>query len=84
MVVNTLKNWLTFATEKQRAALANRAGTSSVYLYHLARGYRTLTVEMAAAIEQATKVLKRNNHSTKTLERTELCPTCRSCPHIKK
>jgi len=84
MIITSLKSWLQSATEKQRIALANRAKTSPQYLYHLAAGYRTLTAEMAAAIEQGLKVLNRNNPDIETLERTELCTTCRNCPHVKK
>ena len=85
MNIKHLSKWLAAANKKQRGALANRAKTSAAYLYQLATGRRTITAEVAANIEQGSKILHRNSDGfIPALDRRKLCDTCRYCPHAKK
>ena len=58
-----LANFLKAANDDERRVLAEQAGTSVEYLYHLARGYgnRKPSVQLAVGIEKGTRALQQIN-----------------------
>ena len=73
------------ATPAEIDELAIAAGTSSHYLvYHLAKGKRNLSVELAAKLEEASLDLHRkSNGRVPALSRVDLTPTCTACPFAR-
>lgn len=70
------------ATDEEIEELAAAAGTSAHYLvYHLAKGKRRLSVELAAKLEEASlEIHRRSNGRVPALSRVDLTSACRSCP----
>lgn len=80
-----LKTWLRAATPAERDTLAERVGTSSQYLNHLAAGEdtnyrREAKPALAAAIERETQAMaKASAGRLPVVWRTDLNGTCRNC-----
>lgn len=87
--ITPLKAWLNAATPAEREALAQRAGTSSQYLSHLAvnddKNYkREPKPALAAAIERETKVMsKASKGRLPVVLRTDLVEVCRRCEYAR-
>lgn len=65
--------------------LARKAGTTANYLqYQIATGKRSLSVELAAALEYASLELHQETGGrTPLVSRTELSPVCGACPYAR-
>lgn len=81
--MQSLVTLLASLTREEVVALASHAGTTANYLqYQIATGKRTLTVELAAALEHASLQLHlETGGRTGLLARTELSPVCGACPY---
>jgi hypothetical protein len=64
-----MRKWLSKASSVEKHAAAKAAGTSLIYLYHVAAGRR----ELSSALAQ------RLAHST-GIDQRMLCDACRKCP----
>jgi hypothetical protein len=88
--ITPLKAWLNAATAAERELLADRVGTSSQYLSHVAvnddKAYkREPKISLAAGIERETKVMaKASKGRLPIILRTDLVAGCRSCPYAQK
>lgn len=88
--ITPMKAWLTAATAAERETLAERVGSSSAYLAHLAvnedKNYkREPKIGLAAGIERETKVLaKASRGRLPIVLRTDLIEGCRQCPYAQK
>lgn len=73
------------ATPAELDTLAAAAGTSSHYLvYHLAKGKRNISVELAAKLEEASLELHRaSNGRVPALSRVDLTSVCTACPFAR-
>ena len=65
----TMRSWLSNATADEKRRVAKLAGTSVIYLYHIAAGRRKPGAELAQKIAHASGLNQR-----------ELCNACRNCP----
>jgi len=79
-----LKKFMDLATPAQQARLAELADTSRSYLYQLASGHRVASAEMAIAIEQATKTIRRGALKLPLVLRTDLARACSTCVYAKR
>lgn len=90
MSLTSLKHWLNAATGDERALLAERVGTSSAYLQHLAaneeKNYRREPKPaLAASIERETKAMaKASRGRLPVVYRTDLVTACRQCEFARK
>lgn len=86
--MSQLKAWMRLATPEEQKALAAAAGTSRIYLYHLAndqaRYARGASADLAGRIEVAAREINANNPRLPRLLRTDLCEACRRCEHARK
>lgn len=87
--MNQLKIWMTAATQEEKHALAELAGTSIGSLSQIAGGYRTngdaiVRSGLARRLEKAAAVLNRRNRSLPGLLRTDLSPECRECEFAQR
>ncbi len=88
--LTVLKTWLRAATNAEREQMAQRAGTSTQYLNHLAAGEETNyrrepKPALAAAIERETKVMaKASMGRLPIVYRTDLVTACRQCEFARK
>ena len=87
--MNQLRTWMTSATQQQKIALADLAGTSVGMLYQIAGAYRRESKEtvvrsgLAIRLEQAAKALNKDNLLPELL-RTDLSPDCRGCDFARR
>lgn len=88
--MNTMKAWLKAATPAEQDLLAQRAGTSRAYLFHLGAGEgtnykREPKVSLAAAIERETKAMARvSKGRLPVVYRTDLNSGCRACDFARR
>lgn len=83
--ITPMKAWMAAATVEEQELLAERAGTSRQYLYHLSAGNRTAGPETGAAIEKETKAMaKVSGGRLPVVYRTDLVPSCRACEFAQK
>ena len=87
--MNQLKVWMQAATQAEKAALADLAGTSVQMLSQIAGGYRrggeaNVRSGLAIRLEQAAKALNRRNDALPELFRTDLSPECRGCDFAQR
>ena len=88
--ITPLKAWLNAATVAERDLLAERVGTSSQYLAHIAVNddklyKREPKISLAAGVERETKVMhKASKGRLPTVLRTDLVEGCRDCPYAQK
>lgn len=84
-IVPILKTWMHLATSDEQKLLAERAGTSRTYLYHVGGGFRKASPELAAAIERETKAMhKASGGRLPIVYRTDLSPVCGSCEFAQR
>lgn len=88
--MNKLKQWMTAATQQQKIALADLAGTTVPMLSQIAGGYRRADREaavrsgLAIRLEQAAKAINKGDTVLPELLRTDLSPECRGCDFARK
>jgi RNase P subunit RPR2 len=83
--LSIFKHWMVAATVAEQVQLAELAGTTRGYLYQLANGYRSADASLAGRIEEASKVMhRRSKGRLSKVYRTDLCPSCRTCPYATK
>lgn len=88
--ITPMKVWLQQATTPERELLAQKAGTSSQYLSHVAvnedKNYRREPkIALAAAIERETAAMaKTSKGRLPVVLRTDLIEGCRQCPYAQK
>jgi hypothetical protein len=86
--MSQLKAWMRLASPDEQRALADAAGTSRQYLYHLAndraRYGRGASPELATALERAAVEINRANPRLPRLLRTDLARACRDCEFARK
>ena len=86
--MSQLKAWMLLATPDEQRALAEAAGTTRPYLYHLANdksGYgRSASPELARRLEMAAGPINANNPHLPRLLRTDLAQACRGCEYAAK
>lgn len=88
--ISTMKAWMQAATAAEQELLAERAGTSRAYLYHLAADdassyKREPKAKLAAAIERETKnMAKASKGRLPVVYRTDLNETCRECEFARR
>jgi hypothetical protein len=86
--MSQFKAWMRIATPEEQRTLAEAAGTSRHYLYHLAndrsRYGRSASADLAGRIEAASRVLCASNPKLPIIRRTDLCEACRSCEFARK
>jgi hypothetical protein len=79
------RKWMELATTAERKILAARAGTSHIYLYHIATGIRECSAMLAGEIEKASvKMHKASKKRLPKLLRSDLSKACAACPYSKK
>lgn len=81
--MNKLHDWMKKADEDTRYWLAGLARTSVGYIYQLYTGRRGIEPDMAARIEEATKVIHKDFPKLPIITRGELSDTCNACPYYK-
>ena len=80
-----LRDWLDWATMRERIDLANRSGTSPSYLVQLALGFRSASAGLAARIEAATTAMySESKKRLPIIDRGDLCDACAECPYRKR
>lgn len=88
--ITSLKTWMNASTHDEKKLLAERAGTSVAYLYHLAageeKGYkREPKPALAGAIERETKAMNRASRGRlPIIYRTDLNSHCRGCDFARR
>lgn len=86
--MSQLKAWMRLASAQEQTLLANEAGTSRAYLYHLANDQaaygRGASPDLAARIEKAAGPINAENPRLPRLLRTDLASACRSCEYARK
>jgi hypothetical protein len=88
--ITSFKAWLNAATPAERDLLAERVGTSSQYLSHIAVNddklyKREPKISLAAGIERETKAMhKASKGRLPIILRTDLVSGCRACPYAQK
>ena len=87
--MNQLKVWMLAATQDEKAALADLAGTTVGTLSQISGGYRSggeanVRSGMARKLENAAKVLNKRNLALPALLRTDLSHECRGCDFAQK
>lgn len=85
--MSKLKKWLREASNEQRAKLAKLAGTSRMYIRHVAAGRKTGTAEFAAKIERASEKIENeraNYLGMIAIRRGDIAEVCRKCPYYQK
>ena len=87
--MNQLKMWMAVATQEEKHALAQLAGTTIGTLSQIAGGYRTggdanVRSGMARNLELAAKALNKRNPALPEVLRTDLSPECRVCEFAQK
>lgn len=88
--ITSLKAWLKAATTAERDTLAQRVGTSTQYLAHVAvnedKNYkREPKIALAAGIERETTTMaKASKGRLPIVLRTDLIEGCRQCPYARK
>ena len=76
-----IRDWMAEATSSEQEELAKLAGTSRGYLYALAAGNRTASVDLAARLEGAAVPIRRKSKGRlPKLSRVAFSTTCGSCP----
>jgi hypothetical protein len=80
-----MTDWLKKSTVREQEALAEDAGTSRQYLFHIGTGFRCAGADMAGRIEVAAAKLRRySKNRLPELLRKDLCSACAKCPYAKK
>lgn len=86
--MSQLKAWMRIATAEEQKALAEAAGTSRAYLYHLANDDskygRSASPELARNLEEAARPLAQENPRLPRLLRTDLASACRGCDFARR
>lgn len=88
--ITPLKAWLYAATADEQHQLAEAAGTTRQYLYHMsapesAKYRREAKPELAAAIERETTAMHRTSKGRLPIVyRTDLVKACRECPFAQR
>jgi hypothetical protein len=87
--MNVIKQWMRLATKGEQIALADKAGTTRAYLYHLAGGKdakygREPMPVLAAALEKASAEMHKANKTLPRIYRTDLVTACRQCEFAQK
>lgn len=83
--MTTMKLWMRLASTAQQEDLAQRAGTSRAYLYHLAGGFREASPELAQRIEQASFAMHRETRrKLPKVYRTDLNSGCKACEYAAR
>lgn len=83
--MNHLKQWMSAATQQQKIALADLAGTTVPMLNQIAGGYKradksaVVRSGLAIRLEHAAKALSNLDPKLPELLRTDLSPECRGC-----
>jgi hypothetical protein len=80
-----MKVWMENATTEEQKQLCEMAETSRGYLYQLAGGFRSASAELAARVEEATKVLAKSSKGRlPVVYRTDLSKACSACHFARK
>lgn len=83
-MIHLIQQFKKRATEEELAALVEASGTTAFYLFHHLGIHRPFTLPRAEAIEDfTTQLAKDNGGRTPVVSRTQLCDTCRRCPHAQ-
>lgn len=86
--MSQLKAWMRLATPAEQHTLALSAGTSRIYLYHLANDQanygRSASPELAKRIELAAVPINAENPRLPRLLRTDLAKACRECEFAER
>lgn len=86
--MNQLKAWMVEANPAEQQALADAAGTSRKYLYHLANDTaayaRGASADLARRLEEAAVEINRRNPKLPRLLRVDLNSACRRCEFARK
>lgn len=87
--MNQLRVWMLAASQEEKAALADLAGTTIGTLSQISGGYRSngdanVRSGMARKLENAAKVLNARNQALPALLRTDLSHECRECDFAQK
>lgn len=83
--MNAMKRWMNLAHTEEQIELAELAGTSRGYLYHIASGDRVPSVDLAARIEVASRTLhKKSRKRLPKIMRNEICAICSECFYVNK
>ena len=86
--MSQLKAWMRLASPEEQEQLAKDAGTSRVYLYHLANDQaeygRQASPDLARRLEQAAAPINAKNPRLPRLLRTDLAKACRECEFARK
>lgn len=80
---DALTSFLQAATPAQREALGKVAGTSLAQLHHIIAGRREASATLAARVETAVGLLRRNNPKLPRIDRRDIAPVCHACPLAK-
>lgn len=87
--MNQLRIWMTAATQDEKVALADLAGTTVGTLNQISGGYRTngeanVRSGLARKLEKAAQVLNKRNKNLPIMLRTDLSPECRECDFAQR
>lgn len=87
--MNQLRMWMQAASQEEKSALADLAGTTIGTLNQIAGGYRTggeaiVRSGLARKLEKAAAVLNKRNKLLPALLRTDLSPECRECEFAQR
>lgn len=83
--MTAMKAWMQAATPAQQQRLAERAGTTRAYLYHLAGGFRDASAELAQRIESASLEMQQETRGAlPAIYRTDLNAACRGCDFAQR
>lgn len=87
--MNQLRKWMRVATPEERQELADRAGTTIGNLHQISGSYRSggrpqIRSGLAIRIEQAARILQKENRDLPSLVRTDLSPECADCEYARK
>lgn len=83
-----MKAWMLAASPEEQQRLADAAGTSRKYLYHLANDQaayaRGASPDLARRLEEAAIPINRQNPRLPRLLRVDLNAACRACDFARK
>lgn len=86
--MSQLKSWMRLASPEEQNALADGAGTSRAYLYHLANDEaayaRGASPALAGRLEAAAVPINAANPRLPRLLRTDLAVSCRECAYARQ
>jgi|688.fasta_scaffold11062_10 hypothetical protein len=78
--MDKFKQWMRESSASQKAAVADGASTSMIYLYQLAAGTREAGAALAGRLEAAFKKWEPKRGIT----RGDLSSVCSECPYFKR